>query len=458
MNQQVNVSHFDDSLPIFVNAIFNIVGAEVVTSGWVLRDSSGLLAFVSSKPLTEEEIERAVAAARAAIPRYCREDWVLVDADYPGMSTVIERSHVYVEKVEVQGTPLSIRMVDQRIVGADWLQPPAPSVISSQPPRYVFASLKGGVGRTTALAVVATDLAELGRKVLVIDMDLEAPGIGNMLLPADELPKFGLLDAYIESSLSNIDDDFLFDMVAPSPFGRGKGLIDVAPAVGQIAQGYPANVLAKLARAYVESVESDGKISNFTGKTRQLIESLAGLKKYDAVLIDARAGLNESTAAAILGLGAEVLLFGEDTPQTFAGYRYLLGHLARFPRDDDDDWLLRLKMVHAKASPQAARQQMFRDKAHTLFQEFLYQELPLDIHSVEADEVASIENSVSIPEFSIDDPEAPHYALAILRDSNYFEFDPLGVPNQLTQVVYEKTYQSILGRLNPARDFEDLRT
>lgn len=42
-----------------------------------------------------------------------------------------------------------------------------------------FYSYKGGVGRSTALANVAALLAESGRRVLIIDFDLEAPGLDS---------------------------------------------------------------------------------------------------------------------------------------------------------------------------------------------------------------------------------------------------------------------------------------
>jgi len=83
--------------------------------------------------------------------------------------------------------PRFIRMVDRRFVGADWMVPPEP-VPQDGPPRLVFSSLKGGVGRSTALAVLAADLARHGLKALAIDLDLEAPGIGFMLLDASEDP------------------------------------------------------------------------------------------------------------------------------------------------------------------------------------------------------------------------------------------------------------------------------
>jgi cellulose biosynthesis protein BcsQ len=331
-------------------------------------------------------------------------------------------------------------MLEQRIVGQDWLHAPTGSELPGTPIRQVFFSIKGGVGRSTALAVCAAELARQGRKVLVIDLDLEAPGLGNMLLQGELLPDYGLLDAHVESHAGGLDDDFLLDMVAASRFGRGHGLIDVVPAVGAQATHHPANVLAKIARAYLESHDQEtGQTLSFLDRTRQITDRLAGLKRYDAVLIDARAGLNESTAAALLGLQARVLLFGEHTPQTFAGYRYLLAHLARFERVAGNDWLDRFQMIHAKASPDAGEQQKFRDQAHEIFKS-LYRDIPLDSNSTD---------TITMPEYSVDDSEAPHYAWPVLRDSNYVEFNPLARPTELMPDFYERTYGALLKQVCP---------
>jgi hypothetical protein len=106
------------------------------------------------------------------------------------------------------------------------------------------------------------------------------------------------------------DSQFLIDMQAASPFANNRGLLDVVPAVGSIADQHPESVLAKIARAYMEMPMADGLLLTLLGQVQELVARLAKLAHYDAILIDARAGLNESTAAALLGLGGDILLFG----------------------------------------------------------------------------------------------------------------------------------------------------
>ncbi|MFO7145332.1 ATPase, partial [Arthrospira sp. PCC 8006] len=67
-------------------------------------------------------------------------------------------------------------------------------------PRTVtFYSFKGGVGRTTALIHVAWILAMRGRKVVAVDLDLEAPGLSTAF-SLNPLPEFGIVDYFYERS------------------------------------------------------------------------------------------------------------------------------------------------------------------------------------------------------------------------------------------------------------------
>ena len=57
-----------------------------------------------------------------------------------------------------------------------------------------FYSFKGGVGRSMALVNVAADLTRRGKRVLIVDFDLEAPGLDTFDLTRSEECNRGLLD------------------------------------------------------------------------------------------------------------------------------------------------------------------------------------------------------------------------------------------------------------------------
>jgi MinD-like ATPase involved in chromosome partitioning or flagellar assembly len=61
-----------------------------------------------------------------------------------------------------------------------------------------FYSFKGGVGRTMALANVGLELARTGRRVLLVDFDLEAPGLDTFEILRPHNPTPGIVD-YIRS-------------------------------------------------------------------------------------------------------------------------------------------------------------------------------------------------------------------------------------------------------------------
>jgi MinD-like ATPase involved in chromosome partitioning or flagellar assembly len=97
-----------------------------------------------------------------------------------------------------------------------------------------FYSFKGGVGRTLAMVNVAVDLAKRGRKVLLVDFDLEAPGI-------DTFPGFensgntpGLVEFVSNYSSHKIPPnatDYIYETSLNKSLGaETKGSIWVMPA------------------------------------------------------------------------------------------------------------------------------------------------------------------------------------------------------------------------------------
>lgn len=419
---------YDDALPKFAALVRHALGASEMFEQVFLRDAAGRLTYVVRGPLPAgaEDVIRAGAPELAPwvdprTPLAKPED--LFDpelgADEPGFPEFINLDLGYV------------RLVERRLVGQDWLRPPQEPV-PGLPPIVVFASHKGGVGRSTALAVSAATLSKAGYNILVVDLDLEAPGLGAMLLA--DLPDYGTLDYFVETSLGDVSDAFLSDLIAVSPLAEG-GQVHVAPAVGTKSNANPQNVLGKIARAYVERVDDDGRSVSFLDRTRNLVTRLCAVNRYDAVFVDARAGLNEATAAAVLGLGAEILLFGIDTPQTFAGYRYFLAHLQRFrpQASDENDWRYRLRMVQARAQANASSEAAFRTHAFDLFSETVY------------DEEEGIEEEAF--NFDYDDTSAPHFAWSIADDPNYAEFDPFSRGEQLTEHLFDRTFGGFIKNL-----------
>lgn len=94
------------------------------------------------------------------------------------------------------------------------------------PSMYVttFYSFKGGVGRTMALANVAVDLARRGKRVLVVDFDLEAPGLDTFDLPRPTGPTPGVVDFvqhYLQSNQAPDVRAYLYESPGVGQDGGG---------------------------------------------------------------------------------------------------------------------------------------------------------------------------------------------------------------------------------------------
>jgi MinD-like ATPase involved in chromosome partitioning or flagellar assembly len=438
---------FDDSLPILARIVIDEMGEEVLASGTVLRDVMGRLAFFVDKDLEESAVARLSQQFQEKLGVYARTDRVIAGRNDFGTAKILADPMAVWISVDQR----RVRLVDRRLVGADWLRSPVP--VAPPPPRYVFASLKGGVGRSTALAVAAADLAAKGCRVLVIDLDMEAPGLGAMLLNDGTLPRFGTIDAMLESGLAPLDETFFADLIGPSSLADQGGKIDVIPAFGRQSTNNPGDILAKIARAYAEGMGPDGQVSTILDRVGNLVDHFADSARYDAILVDSRAGLHETTASAVLGLGAEVFLFGLDEPQTFQGYLALLAHLARFAdrAGPAPEWLARMTMVHGKAPVDADDRAEFAQRCRKLFID-----AGLGPSASSVDEVPLPGGRFSdVPwnddpgdqEVLPDEDWQPRDPVAIVEDDAFRRFNPLIRRDLLSERVYKAAFGDFLERM-----------
>ncbi|MDX1523479.1 MAG: AAA family ATPase, partial [Anaerolineae bacterium] len=90
-----------------------------------------------------------------------------------------------------------------------------------------FYSYKGGVGRTMALANVAVLLSQYGYKTLVVDWDLEAPGLEFFF--KDYFPNLDLATvAQREGVVDLLNDVFENNTTAPQTITIDDYLIELA--------------------------------------------------------------------------------------------------------------------------------------------------------------------------------------------------------------------------------------
>ena len=98
-----------------------------------------------------------------------------------------------------------------------------------------FYSFKGGVGRTMALVNVAVELAKQGKRVLIVDFDLEAPGLDTFDLGRPDESTPGMVDfvrEYLDTGMAPDASKFLFEASAPK--GNG-GKLWIMPSGSQDA-------------------------------------------------------------------------------------------------------------------------------------------------------------------------------------------------------------------------------
>ena len=219
---------FDDSLPAFLQ-VLNRAGIDVAPkAGVFIRDLRGRLSFLAAGKLAPEIAQTINATVSDELKHYISPLGAIADRDAPGARRVLEDQEALLISIKPAQAHSAheIKLLDRRAVGADWLHPPLEMVAA--PPRLVFASLKGGVGRSTALSVLGAELAERGRAILVVDLDMEAPGIGSMLIAPDATPPFGSIDFFVEGGLRQLNDTFMLDCVGASWVSGGRGRIDAS--------------------------------------------------------------------------------------------------------------------------------------------------------------------------------------------------------------------------------------
>ncbi|GAC1393087.1 MAG: ParA family protein [Ktedonobacteraceae bacterium] len=194
----------------------------------------------------------------------------------------------------------------------------SPQIPQREPriPRTIaFYSFKGGVGRTTALVHAATILAMQGRKIVTVDLDMEAPGL-SLAFNLTPLPEHGIVDYFYERAYLPRDAEpsiSIADIFGEIRIPNASGRIFVVPA-GTLTINYLAEIDDLRSAAITERGED--LWSTFY---REITEQL----QPDIILVDSRTGFNEWGAFSLLRAADKAIIFLYPNEQNSAGGRLL---------------------------------------------------------------------------------------------------------------------------------------
>ena len=212
--------------------------------------------------------------------------------------------------------PVQIPLWSEILMAPDPETPaPIEDDVTRRPFIVTFYSFKGGVGRTTALGFVALTLVSSGYRVVLVDFDLEAPGL-SFLFSSDSMEKGqkGLLDYIYQRYLTpDLNTPEIRECVQFVPLNT-RGELFIVPA-GEYDEGY----IHRLADLDLRFLYQRTK-----NPFHQLFEDIRTELDPDVILIDARTGFNEMAAVALFDQADLGVICFLPTEQSFAGLQWVV--------------------------------------------------------------------------------------------------------------------------------------
>lgn len=187
-----------------------------------------------------------------------------------------------------------------------------------------FYSYKGGVGRSLALSNIAERLSEIGKKVCVMDFDLDAPGLHFKFnnYTHENITK-GIVD-YIH--LHSIDaltplsiKDFAIDLI---PKSSSFATIKFIPA-GNIEDNNYWKTLSMIRWSDMFYSEKGDGISFFLDLKAKIEKEFAP----DFLLIDSRTGITDISGIALKLFADEVVVLAANNEENMFGCKRIIQNL-----------------------------------------------------------------------------------------------------------------------------------
>ena len=239
-----------------------------------------------------------------------------------------------------------------------------------------FYSFKGGVGRTMALVNVAVELANQGKQVLIVDFDLEAPGLDTFDLGRPDESTLGVVDfvrEYLDTGRAPNASNYLFES---SDSVDNGGRLWVMPS-GSQDRGYAARLASIDWNDLYEHHDGYLLFEDLKLQWQAAIEP-------DYVLLDSRTGYTDVGGICTRHLPSAVVVLFFPNDQNLRGLTKVVGDirteeegprkkhidlhfvLSNVPDLDDEDEILDQKIGEFRAGLSFDRDPLFIHRYQSL--------------------------------------------------------------------------------------------
>ena len=373
------------------------------------------------------------ALKNSGLDEYLREELVLVSSEQKKMYEPVWKESIPIEEKK-------LHLLNRYRSKESWFEAPSKNSLwkdatyestihenETLPPVAAFYSFKGGVGRTTALASFAIQESIAGRRVVILDADLDAPGIGTLFSPKEEIDmrSYGIVDYFLEKPIlkDKCDLDSYYYRCRREEFGEGEIFVFQAGILDK-------NYLGKLARLDYLSGEDNPYFC--------LMEEIRQKLKPNWILIDMRAGLSEPALTLLQNNAHFYVLFGTSSEQSHTGLNLVVSRLGgnrEIGYTSQQDCLLVEAMTPSGELESMAKKD-FLTKAEQMFSENYYL-------SVEEDTVGNpMEDAWTMND--IDDLEAPHNPVVIHYNESLAKFEDV---TQIVPLLIGRDYLELRNRI-----------
>ena len=233
-----------------------------------------------------------------------------------------------------------------------------------------FYSFKGGVGRTMALVNTAVTLALRGRRVLVVDFDVEAPGLDtfDVLRPREEVP--GIIDfvaEYVKSGKAPNVAGYIGDC---SDIGQEGGKLWIMPS------GRNDTYAATLGQIdWVDLYERRDGFVLFEDLRKQWSRTV----QPDYVLIDSRTGHTDSSGICTRQLPDSVVILFFPNEQNLRGLTQVVRDI-RAEADEPRRKNIALHFVMSNVPDLDDEDLILKDKISAFQKQLGFQRDPMVVH------------------------------------------------------------------------------